>query len=173
MGRTGLCVIPPEVGISWFVVILLPHHSCLFALSVRQYFSRGSFMRRCFAEADVWEDVLLRTYMWYFLEAAMWCFAGVDAPADMWCLRRYKYNPTNSGWCSCIGLPCNILLVLADLCSSCLCREKCIREFLMVFWLLLTTATDLGGFGGALWFLLDWATAADSCLVFWIGLLIS
>lgn len=48
-------------------------------------FSRNCFLRGCFVEADIWEDVLLRTDKWCFLEFERTC--------DVW--KGYKYNPTD------------------------------------------------------------------------------
>ena len=46
------------------------------------------------------------------------------------------------------------------------------KNFLLVFWLLLATSSDLCQFGGAWQFLLEQAAGTDSCLVFadWTGL---
>ena len=71
-------------------------------------FSGDCLMRRCFAVVGTWEDVLLRTDTWCFLEAAwkkgVWCLAEwmLERTRDGW--KGYKYNPTDSGW-QCVTLP--------------------------------------------------------------------
>ena len=80
-------------------------------------------MRGCFAEADTWEDVLLRTDVWCFSGSclvkghAMFAGADIERAGDVW--KEYKYNPTESGQRYCIGSPCwsylgFSLLVFAD-----------------------------------------------------------
>jgi len=75
---------------------------------------------------------------------------------------------------SCIGSPCNALMVFTDLCLSWLHWEKHTRERLLVFWLLLAASSDSCQFGRALQFLSDQAAATDLCLVFaeWTGQLL-
>jgi hypothetical protein len=53
-------------------------------------------------------------------------------------------------------LHCNALRHFAGLCWSSLYREKCTKELLIVFQLILITSSDLYQFGGALRFLLNW-----------------
>jgi hypothetical protein len=45
-------------------------------------------------------------------------------------------------------------------------REKCAKELVMVFWLVLAAFAELCRFSRALRFLLNHASVADSCLVF-------
>ena len=48
--------------------------------------------------------------------------------------------------------------------------EKCTKDLLMLFQLILATPADSCRFGGALPFLLDYTNTTDSCLVFAIEL---
>jgi hypothetical protein len=76
--------------------------------------------------------------------------------------KSVKYNPTDSGWCSGIGLSRSSLLValltlafgddtlalvclafFSGLCLLWLHGEKHTKELLVVFWLVLTTSMDL------------------------------
>jgi hypothetical protein len=67
-------------------------------------FSGNCFMRRCFAEADTWEDVLLSTDTWCLSGSClvkghvMFAGADIERTRDVW--KEYKYNPTDSGQCS-------------------------------------------------------------------------
>lgn len=89
--------------------------------------------------------------------------------------------------CSCIGLPWNaLLLVFIELHLSWQCREKCTKEYLRVFWLLLDasrtcadsveshicsgTSCCYESMFGAWW--LDRTATTNSCLIFWTELLI-
>jgi hypothetical protein len=67
-------------------------------------------VRGCFAE-NRHSNVFMEAAWWKVL----WCLVGVEAweACDVW--KEFKYNPTNSGQCSCIGLPCNSLLVIVGL----------------------------------------------------------
>jgi hypothetical protein len=86
------------------------------------------YMRGCFYEAGIWEEDLLRQTL--------------EAMCDFW--KEYKWNTTDSGWqWSCIGSPCNTLLVLVDLHLSWLDREKCTKDLHMLFRLLLAASVDL------------------------------
>ena len=76
-------------------------------------------IRGCFAEADTWENVLLRTEQIY----GVWKLSGKRAWDVLleWMLERTcdvqkesKYNLTDSGWHCGIGLPCWSLLGFAD-----------------------------------------------------------
>lgn len=121
-------------------------------------FSGICLMRRCFPEADMWEDFLLRQTL--------------ERMHDLW--KGYKYNPTNGEQQPCIGLPCNVSLFFTNLWLSWLSREIHAKELLVIFWLLLAASTDLFQFSGALRYILDPGVATDLYLVLanYIGLLL-
>jgi hypothetical protein len=106
----------------------------------------------------------------------MWCFSGscivkghamlcwkqtLEQARDVY--KEYKWNPINNKrtLLDCYTSPCfTSSPVFTGLCWSSLPREKCAKELLLVFQLLLA----------ALLFLLDRTTTTDSCLVFAIEL---
>ena len=114
---------------------------------------------------------------WVFLEAVLWegiwC-AGVDdrqtvrGCSSLICLWHF----TGLCWqCSCVGLPCNALLVFTVLWLSRVHRKRCTKKLLVVFQLLFAASGNPAD-SAELQFLLLWATTTDSCLVFahWTGL---
>ena len=64
----------------------------------------------------------------------VWLRPMLERTCDVW--KEYKYTWIDSEWGSCIGLPCNTLLVFTDLHLLWLYREKCPKEFLVVFQLI-------------------------------------
>ena len=77
-------------------------------------------MRGYFAEADIWEDVLLRTDVMFSRKQPgkracdVWLEWMLERICGMW--KGYKYNPTDSGQLCGIGSPCHSMLVITGLC---------------------------------------------------------
>ena len=112
-------------------------------------FSGSGLMRRCFAEADMWEDLLLKqTHERLFL------------------LRHSRRHMVfgqsimDSEWQSCICSSCNTLLVFTDSPNFIKKRQRTSRGI----W---DASCYFHGFGRALWCLMDWTSATD-----WSGLLL-
>lgn len=84
---------------------------------------------------------------------------------DVW--KEHKWSPTNSER---ISLHWYTVQCFADLCWFSLRRQKCTKELLKVFQLILATSPDSCRFGRTFLFLMDQVSATDLCLVFAIGL---
>lgn len=98
-----------------------------------------------------------------------------------WCLeRKLSWTLQTVRGRSCIEMPhwaplgssglCWAPLTMPLLWGSSLHREKCAKELLRVFRLILAASAESYRFSRALQFRLDRATSASSCLVFAIGL---
>jgi len=81
--------------VMWKFLVSLETHLCHVMFSWK-------LMRVCFGEADTWEDVLLRTDMWYFSEISLEKGASdvlleqmLEGTLDVW--KGCKDNPTDSG----------------------------------------------------------------------------
>ena len=114
-------------------------------------------------EAVLWEDVFLRQTL--------------EKSCDIW--KEYALNPTDSEWCFCLGLP-NDLPLLVFACCDFMKRNapKNFSWYSDCFLLFLWTCANLAESFSFYWIMcgvcrLDWTVAADSCLMFWTGLLIS
>ena len=136
-------------------------------------------------EDVLWEDVLLiqrsERVFWWSRKLSEFLLSQTCDRMFFWLqtLERIleickEYNTTDSKWHSHICLPFDSFLIFSDLPLSWLHRKKHIKEFLVVFYLLPTTFIDSCQLSIALWFLHNWFTASDSCLVFanWTGLLL-
>ena len=77
-------------------------------------------MRGCFAEADTWECVFTENrHMVFFWKLPGKGSCDVSLEGTFERAHGYKYNLTDSGWCSGIGSPYHSLLIFIGLCLWC------------------------------------------------------
>ena len=112
-------------------------------------------------------------------EHVMFCWKPIPERTLNMMFRKNRHgtSPQTVGGGSCIAMLCSTSLSISGplsgplvFCWSSLHREKCAKELLLGFWLILAASADLCWFDRALQFLLDFAATANSCLVLTIGL---
>ena len=107
-------------------------------------FGNSVVSRDVFLDAVLWEDVLLKQTRERVCGVLLeWM---LERACDVW--KEHKWNPINSErmlLCSSLTVQCfaGCSSFFTDLHWSSLRREKCIKEFLVVFWQLFATSMDL------------------------------